>query len=315
MIDIYVVILNWNGAEDTIECLDSLLSQKGVNLGYIVIDNCSWDDSIQKIQARFPNITIIKTERNLGYPGGMNVGIRLALEKGAKKIFIVNNDTIAQPGMMSSLLAQLKGDIAVVAPAIFYADQPEQLWSLGGKINPVLLELIKPHSKDNRLPKVPEERDFFTGCAMLLRSDIFEKIGFFDEKFFPGYYEDLDFCLRIKRQQYKMLLVPQAHLLHKISRASGGKHSPRVYYLMARNSGYYFRKHMRLWQAPFILTFRLISAIKTSLLLIFTKRKMSLLSYWGGLIRGWSGKFPGFDNRYVSYYTGRANSPEGLKLP
>jgi GT2 family glycosyltransferase len=303
MCDVHVVLLNWNGAQDTLECLESLMAQEGVCLEVIVVDNCSKDDSVELIRARYPRVIVIENDRNLGFPAGNNAGIRLAFERNAKNIFILNNDTIARPGMIRQLLSHVSDEVGLVTPAIFYASQPDQIWSIGGMIHPLFLEMVpRPDHRPKSLPEVPVERDFVTGCAMLVRADVLRDAGLFDDNFFPGYYEDLDLCLRIRRKGYRMLLVPQAHLLHKVSQSSGGPFSPRVYYLMGRNSGFYFRKHMHFWQAPFILAYRLGSAFVTTGKLIVSRRFECLSAYWSGLIRGWTGLPKGAGEKYLSHY-------------
>ena len=302
MVKMHVVILNWNGAEDTIECLDSLLVQSNVSLECIVVDNCSSDDSVRRIRERFPLVHMIENKENLGFPAGMNVGIRFALSHGAKYVLLLNNDTIAMPGMLLNLLSSVSHGVGFVAPAIFYAQQPSEIWSVGGKIHPIFLEMAATTRSTPVLPSRPVERDFVAGCAMLVQAEIFQEVGLLDERFFPGYYEDLDFCLRIRRRGYRIQIIPQAHLLHKVSRASGGQYSSRVYFLMARNSAYYFRKHMRLWQSPFIIFYRLLSALKTSVRLIWKHDFQSLSAYWIGFVNGWTNLLAKRSEKFIAYY-------------
>ncbi len=300
--DAHVILLNRNQATDTLECLETLIKQEGVRLHIIVVDNGSKDDSVQRIHDCFPQVQVIEGQKNLGFQGGNNAGIRDALEQGAKTIFILNNDTLAAPNMVRLLLDQLTPDVGAVTPAIFYASDPGVIWSIGGKINPVFLEMTAPHGGHIPLPSEPEDRDFLTGCAILAHADVFRQVGLFEEKFHPIYYEDLDLCLRIRRRGLRMRLVPQAHLWHKVSKASGGQHHPRVYFLMARNSGIYFRKHMRVWQAPFIITYRFLSAVKTSGLLIWRRDGQGLKAYWIGLANGWTGRLLKAGAPYLAYY-------------
>ncbi len=142
MDEVFVIILNWNGARDTLACLDSLMAQEGVHLECIVVDNCSRMILCSKFETGFPQVHVIENERNLGFPAGNNVGIRYAFERSAKNIFILNNDTIVEPGMVRLLLAHLTPDVGVVTPAIFYASQPDRIWSIGGMIHPLFLEIV-----------------------------------------------------------------------------------------------------------------------------------------------------------------------------
>jgi len=310
MAEVYVIVLNWNGSSDTIECIETLLRQKDVSLRCIVVDNGSQDDSVERIRARYPELDLIQTQKNLGYSGGMNTGIRYALERGARYILLLNNDTLADENMVCQLLKQIQDGADIAAPAIFYAEAPERLWSIGGKIDPLFLELLTPHGGSIPIPPGPIERDFVTGCAMLVQRSVFEQVGVFDEVFYPGYYEDLDFCLRVRRQGLTIQMTPQARLLHKISQSSGGKSSPKVAYLMGRNSGLYFRKHARFWQLPFVLGFRLLSAIKRSVLLVVQRDGKSLSAYWTGLANGWLGLFQKSSEKYLSFYSPRSGKSE-----
>lgn len=300
--DVHVIILNWNGIADTIDCIRSIEEQEDVRLDITVVDNGSKDNSVKTIREKFSLVQIIENGTNLGFAGGMNVGIRYALSAGAERLFLLNNDTLADKGMMRGLIDEMKGNVGIVAPAIFFENQPGVIWSIGGRIHPLFLELLIPHGRTTTIPSVPLERDFVTGCAMLIHSSVFKQVGFFDESFSPAYYEDLDFCLRVRQRKIRIIVTPTSHLLHKVSQASGGETSPFVYYLMARNGAYYFRKHMHCWQMPFIFLYRLLSAIKTSFRLIFKKNLDALVAYWTGLYDGWLRLKKKNDNQYTSFY-------------
>lgn len=290
--EIFVVVLNWNQADLTIECLESLCQQEEVSLSITVVDNGSADGSPALIRERFPKINIIENGVNLGFAGGNNVGIAQALKQGFKYIFVVNNDTYADPKMLHRLVEALKPGIGITAPAIYYASSPEELWSVGGKINPILLEVIGIYARRRKIPAPLVERDFLPACAWLVDRQVFEKVGLLDESFFPIYYEDLDFCLRTRRAGFRLQLVRDARLWHKVSQSSGGEHKPQERYLMARNSGYYFRKNMRFWQIPWIVLYRTGSALLWTFRLIFKRDFAALRAYWKGLLDGWLGVMP-----------------------
>ncbi len=283
---VYGVTVNWNRADDTIECVRSLVAQRDANIRVLVVDNGSTDDSVATIRAAFPDLELLRLENNLGFAGGYNTGIRYALAHDADYVFIINNDACADACAVRELLHYTSDDAPIVAPAIFYADASECIWSVGGHVSPLLLEMTDDHGRNHLLPSAPVARDFVSGCALLIRRDVFERVGLFDEHFF-FYYEDLDFCLRARRQGYQLLLVPQARVMHKVSQSTGGANAPMERYLMARGSARYFRKHMRLWQAPLIISFRLLSALRSTARLIFARQFASLCAYWRGLLCGW----------------------------
>jgi GT2 family glycosyltransferase len=214
------------------------------------------------------------------------VGIRAALSDGAELVFLVNNDTIAGPNLLSALAAQLDVEVGVLGPVIYYASDPHQIWSQGGQISPYLLEMTGDHGRGQPVPDEPSDREFLSGCAMLVRRAVFERAGLFDERFFM-YYEDLDFCVRVRDQRFKLRLVPDASLWHKVSQSSGGSNSPQERYAMAYSSGVYFRKHMRSWRIPLILTYRLLSAFRWTARMTVNGSWHALRAYWRGLLNGW----------------------------
>jgi len=299
---IYVIVLNWNGKEDTIECISSLSKQKNSRYNIVLVDNSSTDGSANEVQKTFPNVIVIRNKQNLGYAGGMNVGIKYALTKKADYVLILNNDVILDEKLLWYLESNTNDNVLITSPVIYYKDKPELIWSVGGMINPILLEMTKPQGGDNNFLNKPMEKDFLSGCALFIDSSVFERIGYFDERFFPGYYEDLDFCLRAKKNKIKMQVIPDAKIWHKVSQSSGGEESPNVTFLMARNSGYYFKKHIRLWNAVFVIIYRLGSAIKKSIYFLVIKKYDCLKAYWRGLLNGWLGLSKKFEKIYLKYY-------------
>lgn len=294
LLRLYIIILNWNQLNDTIECIDSITNQTYKDLDIVVIDNGSTDNSAFEIRKRYPEIKVIENEKNLGFQGGMNVGIRYALSNNAELILLLNNDIIADPGMIRHLLENFPDDAGIVSPIMYYYSKPSEIWSSGGDINPILIESIKSHKNKKKIDNSTGliERDFLPSCAWVVRKDVFEKIGYLDEVYFPIYYDDLDFCLRTRRAGYKLYINTSAKLWHKVSASSGGEYNPRERYLMARNSGYYFRKNMKFWQSPFILFHRCGSAILWTGRLLIKRDYIGLKNYWKGLLVGWFGPMP-----------------------
>jgi GT2 family glycosyltransferase len=284
---VHVIILNWNRCQDTLACLASLQRSTMPALPITVVDQGSVDDSVQQIHAQFPTVRVIETHQNLGFARGMNWGIREVLTTDATHLLLLNNDTLVAPDMVARLLMHATTDVGVLAPAIFYADRPDLIWSAGGEIHPLLLELRENHLRQQPLPPTPVTRTFFTGCALLVQRQVFDTIGLFDERFFM-YYEDLDFCLRIQRAGYRMVLVPDATLWHKVAQSSGGANSPAERYHMALSSGLYFRKHLSGWRAPLILSYRFLSALRWTGRLAYQRQWAALRAYWVGLRAGWA---------------------------
>ncbi|MFH1446924.1 MAG: glycosyltransferase family 2 protein [Chloroflexota bacterium] len=288
--DLIIVILNWNSPEDTRECVESLLPQLQVGQKIIIVDNGSSDNSVEILHKTFPEIEILKNSLNLGFQGGMNVGIQEAIKQGASSVMLLNCDTIASPLMMRTLINSSPKDASIVSPGIYFASNHNVLCSTGGTINPVFLDII--HRKKITDFNSPLQLEFLPSHAWLVKTEVFKKEGLLDEIFFPLYYDDLDFCLRLKRKGYKLYLIPAAKIYHNVSMSVGGKNSPRERYLMARNSGYYFRKHMHLWQTPIIFVFRLGSGFLWTFRLLFSNNLAAIKTYWTGFFKGWFGKMP-----------------------
>lgn len=284
---IYVVVVNWNRCQDTLECLDSLSHLTYPNFRLLVVDNGSNDGSVQAITQRFPTVELLTTPCNLGFSVGYNLGIRHALGQGSDFVLVLNNDTVVDSRLLDELVKYASLDVGVLAPKIYYYHKPNCIWSVGGQRHPLTLEMTDKGTGqlDRGQWAQVQERDYLVGCALLIRCEVFERVGFFDERFF-AYYEDMDFCLRTKQSGYRLLLVPQARVWHKVAATSGGSNSPAERYGMAKGSVLFFRKHVRGLRWLIVIPYRLGSAIKTILRLLMQGRKESAWAYLRGLRDG-----------------------------
>lgn len=238
MPQVTVVVLNWNGLRDTLECLESLSHLDYPRYRVVVVDNGSTDGSPAAIRARFPEMEVIETGENLGYAGGNNVGLRYALAQGADYVLLLNNDTEVAPDMLRRLVEAAEGapGVGVAGPTICYHDRPEIIWSAGGGIDrrrgrTWMIGLDEPD--DGRFGAEPREVDFVTGCAMLVRAAALREAGLLDERFFM-YYEEVEWCARIRRAGYRIIHVPTAKMWHKIF-PQAQSDSALVHYYMSRN--------------------------------------------------------------------------------
>lgn len=212
----YVVTLNWNLKDDTIACVESVLAANVALRQIVVVDNGSTDGSVKALRTRFgPDLPIVGNETNLGFGSGMNQGIRYALSQGAASVLILNNDTIVDTEMVGVLLQA--GDTVerpgILGPAIYYYDAPDKIWKLGDIRH---RWLPMPLSVRNPSLSSPFRVDYVTGCGMLIRRDVLERIGLFDERYFM-YFEDADFCRRARDAGFSVWCVPQARMWHKVS--------------------------------------------------------------------------------------------------
>jgi GT2 family glycosyltransferase len=284
---VVAVVLNWNGKQDTLECLETLNHQSYPNLRIILVDNHSTDGSPKAVSEHYPDVELIINPEDYGFGRGLNVGIRRGLLLGADFIFTVSNDTLVEKDCIQNLLKSANPETGLLAPMIYYAQQPNVIWALGGQTNRWNLEKQSPW--DNQLDQGgwPEviDQDFVTGCALLFPRSTLEDVGGFDEKIFM-YYEDSDLCMRIRKAGRKILVVPSAKMWHKVAASSGGIETPTERYWMARSSIYFFKKHARGIQIPIVILWRAGSALRTTFRLARMKKWHSLKSYWLGLYDG-----------------------------
>jgi GT2 family glycosyltransferase len=220
-----VIVLNWNGLQDTRACLHSLLALDGPPPVTYVVDNGSTDGSVRALHDEFgERIVLISNPRNLLYAGGNNVGILRALGDTCSHLLLLNNDTIVDGGLVTELsrAAAEHGD-AILCPKIYYSAAPQRLWYAGGKMS--LRRARFSHrgirEEDTGQYDQTEETDWATGCALFGSRKVFETVGLLDESF-RLYCEDVDYCLRAKKAGFRIIYVPQAKVWHKVSASVGG---------------------------------------------------------------------------------------------
>jgi hypothetical protein len=278
-----VVTLNWKRAVDSITCIESIKSENQANVTYIVVDNGSGADQVALLQQKLPYAVLLPLENNLGFAAGFNAGIEKALSLGCNYILILNNDTVACPNMVPSLLKEINNtDIGVVAPIIYYYSNPNNIWSAGGNLLPFLATTLNAHSRSQNL-HAPTRRTFLSGCCLLLRREVISSIGGFDERFFM-YYEDLDFFARLKKTKWKAMVVPSAKLLHKVSMSSGGEINEKERYLMAYSSVVYYKKHMNPSNQVLIIPFRLASFLLNTLRMLVEGNLKGIKAHYQGTV-------------------------------
>jgi hypothetical protein len=249
---VMILILNWNGLDDTLASLASLAELDYPDCEVVVVDNGSTDGSVTAIQKRFPEITVIENEENLGFAGGNNVGLRYAMEQGVDYALLLNNDTEVAPDFLRRLVDVAEADPAfgIAGPTIYYYDQPDVVWSAGGAIDWRRGEtrMIGLNERDtDQFGPGPRPVDFVTGCALLAKRAVIEQAGLLDERFF-AYYEEAEWCVRVRQAGFKIIHVPQARVWHKIP-LDARDSSPVVHYYMVRNQLLFLRATGAPWQA------------------------------------------------------------------
>ena len=234
------VILSYNGRDDTLACLDSLARSEWDRATTIVVDNGSTDGSAAAVRDAHPDAVVVETGRNLGFAEGNNVGIRRALELGADHVLLLNNDTVLAPDAIGQLVDEGRRHprAGALCPLILFADPPDAIWYAGAEHDP-----RRWHNGSQTGYGEREEGQFGTaaqvgrlsGAAVLVPRGALEDVGLLDADLFL-HVEDTEWSLRMRRKGWEIWLVPAARVVHRVSIASGGEHSPTIAYYAARNT-------------------------------------------------------------------------------
>jgi GT2 family glycosyltransferase len=220
-VNLFAVVLNWNGGDDTLAALESLRG-----LDTICVDNGSTDGSDDAVEERFPEVELLRLGENRGFAGGNNAGIRRAIERGADWILLLNNDatlTDAEP-----LRRAAAPDVGLLACTVVYPDGRVQY--AGARFNPRL-----GYSGRSWTEVRATDVDRADGAAMAVSRDAVERAGLLDEELF-AYVEDVEWSLRIRAAGFRVVLVPDAVVVHKGSASTGGRASTTNLYYDTRNT-------------------------------------------------------------------------------
>jgi GT2 family glycosyltransferase len=239
---VLVVILNWNGEDDTIEAIQSVQALDYPRFQILVVDNGSRPESLAAIRAAYPEVECVETGENLGYAGGNNVGFRIALDRQCDYCLVLNNDLTVDRGMLTQLIecAQAQPDLAVLGPRVYRYDAPDRLFYPGWAIDwKRWLFHTVPQTENPEEPTL--EVAYVQGCALLVRSKFLADCGLFDERFHL-YCEDADLSVRAQRAGWRTVEVMGARAWHK-GYGSSGKNSPLKTYYGLRNRLLFIDKH------------------------------------------------------------------------
>lgn len=218
---VVAVIVNYNRPNDTIECIRSLRCSQYPALQILVVDNGSSDNSIERFQSECGDVELLATKHNLGFTGGNNKGIEYSFPKEPTFILLLNNDTLVEPDFLGHLVAALEGnkDAAAASATVLYYPDTNTVWYGGGRFRYWRGASVSLFSGKSRkwLPKNQDVKTtFVTGCAVLLRTDAIRHAGKFDERYFM-YFEDAELSLRLIRNGYRLMYVPQSLVYHKVA--------------------------------------------------------------------------------------------------
>lgn len=242
-----IVVVTYNGLEDTRKCLRSLAALRYPAVETIVVDNASDDRTVEAMQHEFPACTLLRNTANVGFTGGNNTGIVAALERRADWIVLLNNDTTVRPEFIDRMVgaADAHPEFGIIGPIVNYMEEPEKRMLDGFLFNaPRYAGFFQPAAvpSGETEPPIVREVDVVDGCCMMIAAPVFQRIGLLDERFFI-YHEVVDFCLRARRAGIRSATLGEQLVWHKGTSTfrRAGKRLPRYY--DARNLLLVFRTH------------------------------------------------------------------------
>ena len=281
-----IIILTHNNVVDTIECVHSTTLLEGGPYSVLIVDNASTDNTVEMIREKFPNVNLLQLDRNFGFSAGVNEGIKWGYERDFEYFFILNNDTVVEKSMMQILLemAAKEDDCAMVMPRIFFysvgnSNDRSDIWSDGGYLRkfPPSIKL-----KDNRSGinfNIPRKIDYAPFCGILIPKNVIKSVGLLDISFF-FFYEDWDYCNRVRKEGLNIWCAPNAVMWHKVSKTIKTSNQ-NYWYVMGESAIKFFRRHY-----PMFITFVHISYIILRDFFIEIKNIKYLPSYLKGIIMG-----------------------------
>ncbi len=255
------VVLNWNGLADTRECLQSLQETDYPNNHVIMIDNGSDSDEATLVEREFGGfIEVVRNPVNLGFAGGMNVGIRRALEAGAEYVLLLNNDVTVDPGFLKAMVATAgkHPNLGAASPRAYFRARPDVIYSTGGRVNvwTGTARQIGRGQRDRGQFEAEAVRDYADGLCLLMSREAIERVGLLDEGYFM-YWEETDWCFRARAKGFRCYYVPEAKVWHKAERSLSS--TDEFHYHYERNALMFVRKRGNVLQvATALLTHLLV---------------------------------------------------------
>lgn len=289
-----IVVINWNGWEETLECLESLYKISYTNYDVILVDNNSQDDSVRRINdftKEKSSFTLIENKENYGFAEGNNIGIRYALDHlNPAYILLLNNDTVVDKDFLKELIdAGEKNDVmGILGPKIYFYNKPDVIWSAGCKISWKMARGIQIGTGEKDIGQYDQHKivEYVSGSAFLIKTNVINKIGLMDKKYFL-YFEESDWTLRTNQAGYKSLYVPTAMVWHKVSSSGGGISKPIGLYYITRNRWIFMKKWAKRSDYLFFIFYQFFGALIFPIVLSAYYKNFKLISaYYHGLNKG-----------------------------
>lgn len=261
-----IILVNYNGFKDTVECINSLRHIDYIDYDIIVVDNDSEKD-YELLSDRYAgsnDITIISSGSNLGFSGGNNIGISYARNQGAEYILLLNNDTLVENDFLTDMVstAQQFNNRCAITSKIMYACDKERIWYAGGKFDfkTSRTSVDGINKKDSEKYNKAQKVSFASGCCLLIPIEILDKIGLMNEDYFL-YCEDTDYCLRILKAGFEIMYEPKSKIYHKVNASTNKIAGIQTYYLV-RNKLYIVQKYVEIRYKAFAYLYVITETIK-----------------------------------------------------
>lgn len=289
---IAIILLNWNNSDYTIECIKSLKKTTYLNKKIIVVDNASSDDSVLKISSNYPDVDIFVNSKNLGFTGGNNVGIKIAIKENYDFIMLLNNDTIVEKSFLEPLVDAFNANVGAVQPLILNYPDNETIWNNGGKIDNFFGRFITV-DKNKSLKSIDKfhnkKTQWISGCCFMIKSSLVSKIGLLDEEFFV-YFEDVDWSIKISDLKLELIVVQKSRIFHHEGASWNSKKksfqgyvSPYTHYLNVRNHIFILRKHFKIFNPIGSILFQIFKIFSYTTYFILRLRLIKLRMVYKGI--------------------------------
>jgi GT2 family glycosyltransferase len=247
----WLIVLSWNGREDTLACLASLAAVRDADTEVVVVDNGSTDGSVQAVRAAHPEVHVVENGRNLGFAGGNNAGLRHAFEHGGQWAVLVNNDATLAPDAIDRLRrAAVEHPAAgMLAGKVFFDEPPDRIWFAGQRFWPAFGYSGRPRGygrRDGPRYRRAYRTDRAAGAFMAVSRRVVDAVGVLDDDLF-AYVEDVDWCCRAREAGFEIWFVPDALAWHRVSASTGGERaSTHALYYGVRNTIAVSERHLPL---------------------------------------------------------------------
>lgn len=249
---VHIVVLNWNGLEDTLDCLASIRKLTYPNVRVKVVDNASDNGEAEVIEREYPEVNVLKQSENKGFCGGCNAGIEQSIAEGAEFVMLLNNDALVSPNLIESLLEghEKLENPGAVSPVIFKYPETEKIWfsiaewEAVWKTGEAKFRLALDENYESLKNKKPYPTEFACGCCLFVSTKVIEEVGLFDERYF-AFFDEAEWCVRMKKRGFTSYVIPSAFIYHKVG---GSTPSLVATYLLTRNRLLWMKENLSLGQ-------------------------------------------------------------------